>query len=63
MFQDTALTPYTQRFLEHRAENAVKLGIVDAAAAQRWLDAITDVASAGRFVMTLNFYGATGVRP
>ena len=63
MFQDTALTPYTQRFLEHRAENAVKLGIVETAVAQRWLDAITDGARAGRFVMTLNFYGATGVRP
>lgn len=63
VFQDTAFTPYTQRFLEHRAENAVKLGVVDAAEGQRWLDAITDVARAGRFVLTLNFYGATGVRP
>lgn len=63
VYQDTALAPYTQRFLEHRAENAVKLGIVDAATAQHWLDAITDSARGGRFVMTLNFFGATGVRP
>jgi ubiquinone/menaquinone biosynthesis C-methylase UbiE len=62
-YQDTTLEPYTQRFLEHRAETAVKLDVVDRPTAQRWLDGITDTARAGRFVLTLNYFGATGVRP
>lgn len=63
VYQDTTFEPYTRTFLEHRAENAVKLGIVDAAAAQAWLDGITAQVRAGGFVMTLNFYGATGAKP
>ncbi len=63
VYQDTTLAPYTQTFLERRAENAVKLGIVDDGLARKWLDGITDLARAGAFVMTLNFYGATGVKP
>ncbi len=62
VYQDTTLEPYTQTFLEHRAENAVKLGIVDAAVAQSWLDGVTAMARSGGFVMTLNYYGATGVK-
>ncbi len=63
VYQDTTLEPYTQTFLEHRAENAVKLGIVDAATARKWLDGLTALVRSGGFVMTLNFYGATGVKP
>jgi ubiquinone/menaquinone biosynthesis C-methylase UbiE len=63
VYQDTTLEPYTQTFLEHRAENAVKLGIVDPATAQSWLDGITDLVRSGGFVMTMNYYGATGVKP
>ena len=62
VYQDTTLEPYTQAFLERRAENAVKLGIVDAAAAQKWLGALSALARSGAFVMTLNFYGAKGVK-
>jgi ubiquinone/menaquinone biosynthesis C-methylase UbiE len=63
VYQDTTLEPYTRVFLERRAENAVRLGIVGAAAAQRWLDGLNELASAGAFVMTMNFYGARGVKP
>jgi hypothetical protein len=41
----------------------VRLAIVSARAAARWLDELTALAKAGRFVMTLNFYGAVGRKP
>jgi SAM-dependent methyltransferase len=63
VYQETELTPYTRTFLERRAANAVRFGIVDAAAAQRWLDGITAVAEASTFVFTINYYGAVGVKP
>jgi SAM-dependent methyltransferase len=63
VFQDTTLEPYTKRFLERRAENAVRFGIVDPPAAQRWLDDLTAVVAAGAFVLTVNYYGAVGVKP
>ncbi len=63
VYQDTALEPYTRTFLERRAENAVRFGLVDAAEAQRWLDGFTALAAAGAFVFTMNYYGAVGVKP
>ncbi len=63
VFQDTTLEPYTKRFLERRAENAVRFGLVDPPAAQGWLDAITAVVATGAFVLTVNYYGAVGVKP
>lgn len=63
VYQDTTLGPYTWSFLERRAENAVRFGLADAAAAQRWLDGFTALAAAGTFVLTMNFYGAVGVKP
>ena len=63
VYQDTALTPYTKTFLERRAERAVTWGIVDAVAAQRWLDGFTALVAAGGFVMTMNYYGAVGEKP
>jgi hypothetical protein len=63
VFQDTELVPYTKNFLERRAENAVRFGIVDAAAAQEWLDGFTALVAARAFVFTLNYYGAVGVKP
>jgi SAM-dependent methyltransferase len=63
VFQDTTLTPYTQTFLERRAENAVRFGIVGREEAQRWLHGFTPIARAGAFVMTVNYYGAVGVKP
>jgi ubiquinone/menaquinone biosynthesis C-methylase UbiE len=63
VFQDTELVPYTQNFLERRAENAVRFGILDTATAQQWLDGFNALVAAHCFVFTLNYYGAMGVKP
>jgi SAM-dependent methyltransferase len=63
VYQDTALGPYTRGFLERRAENAVRFGIVDAGAAQGWLDGFTRLWEQGTFVLTMNYFGAVGVKP
>ncbi|MBI4636881.1 MAG: methyltransferase domain-containing protein [Candidatus Rokubacteria bacterium] len=63
VYQDTRLEPYTKSFLERRAENAVRFGIVDGRTAQRWLDGFTALVAAGSFVLTMNYYGAVGVKP
>jgi ubiquinone/menaquinone biosynthesis C-methylase UbiE len=63
VFQDTTLEPWTKTFLERRAEGAVRFGIVDLATAERWLDGFTEVVAADAFVLTLNYYGAVGVKP
>ena len=63
VYQDTVLEPYSKTFIERRAEQAVRFGIVDAATAQRWLDGFTALAADGAFVMTLNFFSAIGVKP
>jgi SAM-dependent methyltransferase len=62
VYQDTTLGSYTRTFLERRAEHAVRLSITDPAGAQRWLDGFVTLARAGAFVMTLNYYGVTGVK-
>jgi len=63
VFQDTTLTPFTRSMLERRAENAVRFGLTSARGAARWLEAIERLAAERRFVFTLNFYGATGIKP
>ncbi|MGH7275413.1 MAG: methyltransferase domain-containing protein [Candidatus Rokuibacteriota bacterium] len=63
VYQDTTLEPFTKTFLERRAENAVKFGIVDAPTAQRWLDGFTETVARGAFVLTMNYYGAVGIKP
>jgi ubiquinone/menaquinone biosynthesis C-methylase UbiE len=63
VYQDTTLEPFTKSFLERRAENAVRFGIADAPAAQRWLDGFTALVARGAFVLTMNYYGAVGVKP
>jgi ubiquinone/menaquinone biosynthesis C-methylase UbiE len=63
VYQDTTLTPFGKAFLERRAENAVRLGIVDAPAAQRWLDGFTELVARGAFVLTINYYGVVATRP
>ncbi len=62
VYQDTTLEPWTKTFLERRAERAVRFDIVDAATAERWLDGFTEVVAADAFVLTLNYYGAVGVK-
>jgi len=63
VYQDTTLQPYTRDFLERRAENAVRFGIVDSPTAQRWLDGLNDLVARGAFLFTMNYYGAVGVKP
>ena len=63
VYQDTTLEPFSKSFLERRAENAVRFGLVDASTAQRWLDGFTALVARGSFVLTMNYYGAVGVRP
>jgi hypothetical protein len=63
VFQDTTLEPFAKSFLERRAENAVRFGIVDAPAARKWLDGFTELVARGDFVLTFNYYGAVGLKP
>jgi ubiquinone/menaquinone biosynthesis C-methylase UbiE len=63
VYQDTSLEPFSKSFLERRAENAVRFGIVTPAAAQGWLDGFTRLVAEGAFVLTMNYYGAVGVKP
>jgi ubiquinone/menaquinone biosynthesis C-methylase UbiE len=63
VYQDTALTDFSRAFLERRAENAVRFGIVDARAAQDWLDGFNAYLARGAFVLTMNYFGAVGVKP
>ena len=62
-YQDTDMEPYTKAFLERRAENALRFGIVDEPTAERWLDGFNAIVAAGSFVMTMNYYGAVGTKP
>jgi SAM-dependent methyltransferase len=63
LYQDTTLTPFSQSFLERRAENAVRFGIVEPATAQGWLDGFNALHAEGNFVLTMQYFGAAGVRP
>jgi SAM-dependent methyltransferase len=63
VYQDTTLERYTHVWLERRATRAVELGVADAPSAQGWLDGFTRLVEDGGFVMTMNYYGAVGVKP
>ena len=63
VFQDTTLTPFSRSMLERRADNAVRFGLASRRAASGWLETIERLAKQGRFLMTLNFYGAVGLKP
>lgn len=63
VYQDTTLEPYTRTFLERRAANAVALGLLGPAQAQRWLDGFSGLLARGTFLLTMNYYGAAGIRP
>ncbi|HEY7520842.1 MAG TPA: methyltransferase domain-containing protein [Methylomirabilota bacterium] len=62
VYQDTALSDFSRAFLERRAENAVRFGIVDPATATRWLDGFNEYFARGAFVLTMNYFGAVGVK-
>lgn len=63
VFQDTTYTAFTRIMLERRAANAVRFGLTTARTASRWVQTLERLAGEGRFVMTLNFYGAAGIKP
>ena len=63
VYQDTAFEPWSRTFLLRRAENAVKWRILSERQAERWLAGIEARAYAKTFLLTLNFYGAVGVKP
>jgi SAM-dependent methyltransferase len=63
LYQDTTLTRFSRNFLERRAENAVRFGIVDAPTAERWLDGFNALHAEGNFVLTMQYFGAAGVKP
>ena len=62
VYQDTTLTQFSRNFLGRRAENAVRFGIVDAPAAERWLDGFNALHAEGNFVLTMQYFGASGVK-
>jgi ubiquinone/menaquinone biosynthesis C-methylase UbiE len=62
VYQDTALSDFSRAFLERRAENAVRFGIVDAPTAARWLDGFNEYLARGAFVLTMNYFGGVGVK-
>jgi SAM-dependent methyltransferase len=62
VYEDTTLTQFSQNFLGRRAENAVRFGLVDAATAQGWLDGFNALHAEGNFVLTMQYFGAVGVR-
>ena len=62
VYQDTTLTDFSRAFLERRAENAVRFGVVDAPTAARWLDGFNEYLARGVFVLTMNYFGAVGVK-
>jgi SAM-dependent methyltransferase len=63
VYQDTGLNPFSRSFLERRAENAVRFGLVDAPTAQDWLDGFNALHAEGNFLLTMQYFGAAGVRP
>ena len=63
VYQDTTLTQFSRNFLGRRAENAVRFGIVDAPTAERWLDGFNALRAEGNFVLTMQYFGAAGVKP
>jgi SAM-dependent methyltransferase len=63
VFQDTTFTPFSRSMLQRRADSAVRFGLTSRRAAERWFGTLDQLAGQGRFVMTLNFYGACGIKP
>jgi ubiquinone/menaquinone biosynthesis C-methylase UbiE len=60
---DRAYDDYVRAMLERRVELVTGWGVVPAAEARRWLRSAEAAAARGDFFMSLNYYGAAGVRP
>jgi ubiquinone/menaquinone biosynthesis C-methylase UbiE len=63
VYQDTTLARFSRNFLERRAENAVRFGVVDASTAERWLDGFNALHAEDNFVLTMQYFGASGIKP
>ena len=60
---DPIYDDYVRSTLERRVKRAVEWRLVGAADAWRWLQSVEGAAARGEFYMSLNYYGAVGVRP
>ena len=60
---DRVYDDYVRSLLERRVELATRWRLVTAAEGRRWLRSAETAASQGDFFMSLNYYGAVGVRP
>jgi len=59
---DRVYDDYVRSMLGRRAELAVAWRLVTAGEARRWLGSLEAAAARGDFLMSLNYYGAVGVR-
>jgi ubiquinone/menaquinone biosynthesis C-methylase UbiE len=60
---DPVYDDYVRSMLERRVDLATRWRIVTAAEGRRWLRSVEAAADRGDFYMSLNYYGAVGVRP
>jgi ubiquinone/menaquinone biosynthesis C-methylase UbiE len=60
---DRVYDDYVRWMLERRVDLAARWHLVTAADGRRWLRSIETAADRGDFFMSLNYYGAVGVRP
>ena len=60
---DRAYDDYVRSILERRVELATRWRLVAAVDGRRWLRSAEAAAARGDFLMSLNYYGAVGVRP
>jgi len=59
---DAVYDDYVRSMLERRVDLATRWRLVTAAAGQRWLRSVEAAAGRGDFFLSLNYYGAVGVR-
>jgi ubiquinone/menaquinone biosynthesis C-methylase UbiE len=60
---DPVYDDYVRSMLERRVELATRWRVVSAQEGRRWLGDVEASAARGDFFMSLNYYGAVGVRP
>jgi hypothetical protein len=60
---DQVYDDYVRSMLERRVELATRWRLVAAVDGRRWLRSAEAAAGRGDFFMSLNYYGAVGVRP
>jgi ubiquinone/menaquinone biosynthesis C-methylase UbiE len=60
---DAVYDEYVRSMLERRMDLVTRWRIATPAEGRRWLGSVEAVAASGDFFMSLNYYGAVGVRP